>query len=293
MLSARGAELYLAVRSRAAAEAVFERYQVRGEVIEQDLTHSESLFRLLRRVTPSIVFNLAGYGVDPAERDPALADCINHRLIGELCRGLAEFRETAWPGAALVHTGSALEYGTSGGDLAEDVVPQPLTLYGQSKLAGTLALASCARKYGLAAVTARLFTIYGPGEHAGRLLPSLMRLRRSGASLDLTAGLQQRDFTHVEEAAEGLLRLGLCSLERGVTVNLATGCLTSVRAFAETAAAELGIAANRLRFGALPARPEEMVHLPVAVGRLRRLTGWVPGVTIAEGIRRTIAFDEA
>ena len=291
-LCSRGADLYLAVRNRAAAETMFERYQICGTVIDQDLTQPGALSPLLRKVEPAIVFNLAGYGVDPAERQEGLAYRINHALVEELCRGLVEVRETSWPGLALVHTGSALEYGTSGGDLAEDTQPRPSTLYGKSKLAGTLAVASCSRKYRLPAVTARLFTVYGPGEHAGRLLPSLLCLRHTDGCLELTAGLQERDFTYVEDIAEGLLRLGLATAGPDTVINLATGRLTAVRNFAETAAAELGIARDRLRFGAIPTRAEEMQHLPVTVDRLRRLAGWIPSVPVPEGIRRTIAFEE-
>jgi nucleoside-diphosphate-sugar epimerase len=76
----------------------------------------------------------------------------------------------------------------------------------------------------------------------------------------------------------------------GEVVNLATGELTSVRAFAETAATILGMAPERLRFGALPTRAEEMVHAPVAIGRLRELVNWHPRVGIEFGIRRTVEF---
>ena len=43
-----------------------------------------------------------------------------------------------------------------------------------SKLAGTKKLNEYCEAYQLAGLTARLFTVYGQGEHPGRLLPSLM-----------------------------------------------------------------------------------------------------------------------
>ena len=74
----------------------------------------------------------------------------------------------------MIHVGSALEYGTARGNLNELTAPSPTTLYGRSKLAGTLRVCRAARRRGFRAVTARLFTVYGPGEQPGRLLPSLM-----------------------------------------------------------------------------------------------------------------------
>jgi nucleoside-diphosphate-sugar epimerase len=71
-------------------------------------------------------------------------------------------------------------------------------------------------------------------------------------------------------------------------VNLATGRLTSVRSFAETAAQVLSVPPERLEFGAIPTRAEEMEHAEVTVERLRRMIGWVPSTAIEDGIRRTL-----
>ena len=121
---------------------------------------------------------------------------------------------------------------------------------------------------GLQALVARLFTVYGPGEHEGRLLPTLLNAARTGQPAELTNGLQQRDFIYVEDVAEGLLRLGLSCGTPGEVVNLATGHLTTVRECAETAARVLSLSAERLRFGTLPTRAEEMQHDPVTLDRL-------------------------
>src|SRR5262249_10879150 len=143
---------------------------------------------------------------------------------------------------------------------------------------------------GLKGVTARLFTVYGPGEHQGRLLPSLLESARTGMPLQLTAGPQRRDFTYVEDVAEGLLRLGLVVAQPGAIVNLPTGQLTSVRCFVEQAASLLHISPDQLHFGALPTRLEEMVHSEVTHERLRRLIAWMPPTDIMTGVRRTVDF---
>ncbi|MGH7321704.1 MAG: NAD-dependent epimerase/dehydratase family protein, partial [Candidatus Rokuibacteriota bacterium] len=236
-------------------------------------------------------FNLAGYGIDPAERDAEGAYQINAHLVGAIGEAMAEVRDPAWPGQDLVHAGSALEYGDVGGNLAEDCDPEPTTLYGQSKLAGTQSLSRCCADRGLRGLTARLFTVYGPGEHPGRLLPSLVRAARTGEPLGLTAGRQRRDFTFVADVAEGLLRLGLTRARPGDIVNLATGRLVTVRQFAETAARLLGMPDGRLRFGALPTRPAEMNHGPVNLDRLRGLIGWTPPTEVTDGILSTVAFE--
>jgi nucleoside-diphosphate-sugar epimerase len=179
------------------------------------------------------------------------------------------------------------------GDLSEGSIPNPTTPYGQAKLSGTIQLARCCEENGLKGVTARLFTVFGPGEHDGRLLPALLEAADTQNPVSLTSGVQERDFTYVEDVAEGLLRLGLTTdAKPGEVVNLATGQLTSVRNFAKKAAGILGIPEDKLDFGTKSVRTEEMKHSPVSIERLRQLTSWIPTTTVEEGIGRTQRFLE-
>ena len=288
-LSEAGAHVVCAVRDLDAMGALAARYGITGDIVAADLTDSAALDALFAAQRPSIAFNLAGYGIDRSERDDALARQINSEVPGQLALVCARYANPSWRALRLVHAGSALEYGEIGGHLPEDAVPVPTTLYGRTKLAGTQRLLD-AELPGMAA--ARLFTVYGPGEHPGRLLPTLLDSRRSGAPVPLSAGTQRRDFTYVADVAEGLLALGLQSSVRGGVVNLATGKLYSVREFAETAARVLAIPAERLHFGAVAQRSDEMPHDTVSIDRLRESIAWVPATDVAEGVRRAVRFLE-
>lgn len=290
-LSAQGAKLYLIVRDAAAAERIFSRHNVQGKIVEVDLSDAVALRTLFGKIRPSITFNLAGYGVKPGERQEEGFHQINTSLVETICEAIAQRCDPTWEGQDLIHVGSALEYGAIGGNLCEDSIPNPTTTYGKSKLKGTEALESCCEALGIKGLAARLFTVYGPGEHPGRLLPSLLDTARTGKSLRLTSGRQKRDFTYVEDVAEGLLRLGLVKDKPEKTVNLSTGHLTTVRRFSETVAKIVQIPYDRLEFGTIPTREEEMEHESVAVGRLRQMISWVPPLGIEQGIRRTVEFE--
>jgi len=284
-LHARGANIHAVVRSPANAD------DLRGigatTVTVADLAAHLRIPSLLGDTQPAVVFNLAGYGVDPSERDHQMMEAVNARLVEALCLALEAQPTGAWDGLRLVHAGSALEYGAVSGPLTEDLTPHPATDYGRTKLGGTQQVMQSATRSGLRSAVARLFTVYGPGEQAGRLLPSRLAAARSHSRVRLTAGTQPRDFTYVEDVAEGLLRLGASQAAPGTVVNLATGHLTSVRVFAETAAALLGMRPESLEFGALPVRTGEMFHGDVDVRRLERLLSWKPRTPVAEGIQRT------
>ncbi len=285
-----GAQVWLAARDRVAATDVADRYGITGTVAECDVTRAGDLEALMSDARPHLTCNLAGYGVDRRETDAQLATAINLDLVLRLIEHVPAHVEPSWRGLSLLHAGSALEYGAVGGHLEEDGPTHATTVYGQTKLAATRVLEAAVTSGALRAVTARLFTVYGPGEHDGRLLPSLLLARASLTPIPMTDGHQRRDFTYVGDVAEGFVRAVTCSLPAEATVNLATGRLHSVREFVSLAESALGMATGRFQFGALPTRSDDMAHDEVAVDRARRWLGWVPGTDVPAGVRATDAF---
>jgi UDP-glucose 4-epimerase len=248
-------------------------------VIELDLLDSNGLTKLFADIRPTVIFNLAGYGVDPLERDEKLGQEVNAELPRRLCEVLQHY-----PDSLLIHTGTALEYGIATGNLDEETEPQPTTWYGKSKLAGTMAILESSVR----SIVARLFTVYGPGEHQGRLLPSLMEAAQNNTEIDLTTGTQKRDFTYVEDVADGFMRLARSRPDRNTLVNFASGKLHSVREFVEMAARILQIPQKHLHFGKLPIRETEMAHDNVSTERLQKLIQWTPSTSIEVGIQKTV-----
>ncbi len=291
LLTAGQAELWLPARNPGSLAAICDAYEIRGQHLQANLSAPGIFGRLLGKVQPEITFNLAGFGVDPTERDESLALALNEDLVREMAEAISSGESSNWAGLRLVHIGSGAEYGNIESLLTEDGPAAPLNFYGRAKLAGTRALATICQRTGLRATTARAFTVYGPGEHAGRLLPSLLEAKRTCEPLRLTSGEQRRDFTYVAEVAEGLLRLGAVSSRVPPVVNLATGRLTAVREFAECVAELLGLPESQLQFGALPTRPNELRHGPPDLRLLRQILGWTPSLPIREGIRATIEFE--
>jgi len=287
---ARGAAVHWIVRDEDRARRLGRRMGLTPRVYAADVGAEAELEKLLDALAPDVVLNAIGYGVDPGERDEASAVALNADLPPRLGRWLAReaVRGAARFPVRLLHLGSALEYGEVGGDLAEDGPCRPTTLYGKTKLKGVKALSSLASAEGLPVLTVRLFTVFGPGEHAARLFPSLVRRARETGDLDLTSGEQVRDFSHVEDVAHRLLDLCGGKAPPGHVVNLASGVNRTVREFVLTAAAALGLDRERLRFGALPVRREEMAHDPVRLVRLRALGVEPPPADVARGVRRSL-----
>jgi UDP-glucose 4-epimerase len=291
LLTASGARVHAVARDANVMRPVMDAYDIKAELLLEDLAKTGRFAEVHRAVRPAITFNLVGYGVDPQERDSDLMAYINAELAGEIAGSIATgFADQAWSGARLVHVGSGFEYGSIRGPIVEDREPNPTTPYGRTKLEGTRRVQSVCESTGLSAVTARVFTVYGPGEHPHRLLPSLRRAARDGTTVELTAGQQERDFTYIEDVAYGLLRLGVLRPAPGQLINLATGRLSSVESFVRAAQEVLALRDDQVGFGSLPYRNAEVWQGTVDVGRLRELLDWSPPFALRRGIQATHEF---
>lgn len=99
---------------------------------EIDLARADSIREWTQRIQPQVIVNAAAYtAVDQAESEPDLAMAINGTAPGILAE------EALKVGAALVHYSSDYVFdGTKGDAYQESDAPNPLSVYGWSKLAG-------------------------------------------------------------------------------------------------------------------------------------------------------------
>jgi nucleoside-diphosphate-sugar epimerase len=291
LLSEQDADLWTVDKDEKRLSNVLETYSIEGKPIVVDLSKPNTFQELFKEIQPDIVFNLAGYGVSRLENDETAAWKINAELVETMAITIVKESKSNWKGLSFVHVGSGFEYGSIAGVITENIDPKPTTIYGKSKLAGTKKLQEVARLTGLRGVTARLFTVYGPGENPGRLLPSLLQAARTKEPLKLTKGEQQRDFTYVKDIATGLLKLGLLHDFPGQILNLATGKLTSVLDFVKCAQHLLGIPSSQLLFGSIPYREDEVWRNRADVSLLKAHVAWIPTYSILEGIQETIEHE--
>jgi dTDP-4-dehydrorhamnose reductase len=112
-----------------------------GEILafdypDVDLTKEQSVRQLLRDIHPQIIVNATAYtAVDRAESEASLAFAVN----ADAPRILAE--EAHASGAALIHYSTDYVFdGTKGSPYIESDAPNPLNVYGASKLAGERAI---------------------------------------------------------------------------------------------------------------------------------------------------------
>lgn len=193
-------------------------------------------------------------------------DTLAYCLHWNLAAPLQLFRAAHAAGInRFVVAGSCFEYGRAGERydfIPPDAPLEPTLSYPASKAAASIAFTAFAAETGAQLSIHRIFQVYGEGETASRLWPSLRQAAQSGADLPLTPGEQVRDFIAVGEVAAKLL--SACadvSVEPGVAKveNLGTGRPQTIRQFAETWWNHWG-AKGRLLFGATPYRAGEVMR---------------------------------
>lgn len=149
-----------------------------------------------------------------------------------------------------------------------------------------MAIQAYAQRYGFSAAWARVFLPYGPGDDPRRLIPSLLAALATGTSISVTDGTQVRDFVHVSDIADLLVRLLAASQAKGA-YNVGTGRGTAVRQVIEWAADHFH-ARELVHFGARPRRDDEPLSLVADMAKVERVLGWHAPTSIENGLQRLL-----
>jgi dTDP-4-dehydrorhamnose reductase len=122
-----------------------------------------------------VVFNCAGYtNVDRCESEPDLARAVNGEGPGHLACAARD------AGAVLLHVSTDFVFdGERRAPYVEDDAPNPLSVYGRSKLAGDRGVAAAGGRW----VIARTAWLYG--RNGRNFVDTMLRLAREGKDLSV------------------------------------------------------------------------------------------------------------
>ena len=131
-----------------------------------DFLHPQALAETVRRVQPSVIVNAAAYtAVDQAESEPDVARIINAEAPAALAKAAAEC------GAWLVHYSTDYVFDGEGSQPWQETdLTAPLNVYGETKLAGEMAIAASGCRH----LIFRTSWVYGP--RGGNFARTMLRL---------------------------------------------------------------------------------------------------------------------
>ena len=132
-----------------------------------------------------------------------------------------------------------------------------------------------------------LTNLYGPGENPDRLIPYIFRQVAAGQALQFSAGLQQRQYTHVDDVAAWITTtLERKDLPTGI-LNITDEEIYTVREVIERTLAFLaaqGFASPLRQFEEVSKRDLSMNYLAVSAAKARATLGWNPSISLEHGI---------
>jgi len=163
---------------------------------------------------------------------------------------------------------------------------QPDMTYGWSKLTGEYLARIAHQHYGLHTACVRPFSGYGEEQDLSYPVPSIA-LRAAKRENPLTvwgSGLQGRDFVHIEDCIEAMLRT-LAKVKDGGAINIGSGQLINFREVARLFARLEGYEAE---IKPLEDKPVGVHSRYADITHMKKTLDWQPTISVEEGFRRVL-----
>jgi nucleoside-diphosphate-sugar epimerase len=235
-----------------------------------------------------VIHHAAEISVIKSVEDPAFVDRVN---VGGTMNVLVAAKDNGVKRVVLAS--SSAIYGDTGKDpQREDFLPNPISPYGASKIAGEYYLSVFHQLYGLETVRLRYFNVFGPrqnpkSQYAAAIPIFIDRVTRGQELHIFGDGEQTRDFVFVENVAHANYLACTAPDAPGQVFNIASGQSITINALAELlielSGKDVGIVHDAPRAG-------DIKYSASDTTRARSLLGYEPTVSFAEGLKRTLDY---
>ena len=240
-----------------------------------------------------VIFHLAAHTSHIDSLNTPLIDldinCAGTLVLLEACRHNN-------PGVRLIYAGTRAQYGApSVIPVPEDALCKPLDIYAINKLAGEHYCLLYGRMHGLKVTSLRLSNAYGPRHQMQHckfgVLNWFIRLALDGETISVFGnGLQLRDYNYVRDVVDAFLLTGLSDNAVGQVFNLGSGQPRSLLEIVQLVIKTAGSGEYELA-----PWPEERARIDVGdfvadFSKIQHLLGWMPMVSMEEGLQETVQF---
>lgn len=275
-LRQEGAEVHAVYRSRRPTDLRDQHWW------QADLANLADVRKIIGKARPEVIFHLASHVKGAPDLEHVLPTFqSNLQSTVNLLTVAAES-----DCRRVVLTGSLAEPDVEHGETF------PSAPYAAAKWASTGYARMFHALYHLPVVIARVFMVYGPGQmDLTKLIPYVILSLLRGESPRITSGDRLVDWIYVSDVVEGFLALAQQPGIEGLTIDLGSGALVSIRQIVQQVASIMG-GTEEPEFGALPDRPMEPTRVAKTAETLARI-GWKPQVCLHEGLRRTVDWYRA
>ena len=252
---------------------------------EADITDSTQVEICIKNICPEIVFHLAAYGVNSAQKEYIKAANIN--ILG-MINILNSLKDACCK--KFINMGSCAEYGDRKDLMKEDMYPQPVSIYGSSKASATIIAHQIAKENNIDIVTLRPFGIFGEGEERHKIFCHIILSILEDREVNLTSGEQLRDYCYIENIIDALVMSAKSNLKSNI-FNIANGSLFPLKYYVDLIFKHMKTDRVPL-YGTVEYRKNEMWSPTPDINKIQTELGWNPRISLEDGIVKTIKWYE-
>lgn len=163
-----------------------------------------------------------------------------------------------------------------------DPVDRPVSVYAATKRYNELLCHVYSQLYGIKCTCLRFFTVYGPWGRPDMALFKFTKAILAGEPIQVYGhGKHKRDFTYVADIVQGVIAALDKPLEYEI-INLARGESRELMAYIDAIEKAIGREAKKKM---LPKQPGDVDVTDADIAKARRLLGYSPTTSIAEGVQ--------
>ena len=174
----------------------------------------------------------------------------------------------------------------------EDMLPNPLSPYAVSKLAGEKYCQVFAKLYGIETVVLRYFNVFGPKQDPNSqysaVIPKFIKaINADKQPIIFGDGTQSRDFTYVANVVEGNILSATKEVEPGLVMNCATHSQITLNELVQQINENFGKIIKPIYS---INRAGDILHSYADISLAKKHINYYPKVLFNEGLKNTIKY---
>jgi len=248
-----------------------------GELLKLDVT-KDDWKQLILDIRPTVIINAIAYGNSNNDEDKALIK----EIILDFPKELIQFCHEKLFLNAFVQFGSSSEYGTNCTNASEYFELHPNSDYSINKGLLSDFCNYFTHYYNFPLIYFRLFSIYGPREHEGRLIPTLIKYAKEGGLPPLGDSEIARDFVHVDDVIRAIQK-GIKKIDKakGQIFNICSGKNTTLSDLVKITKKVFEIEASP-KFGTRPNHKWDLEHWYGNPSKAKDVLDWKAKISLKD-----------
>ena len=191
-----------------------------------------------------------------------------------------------------VHISTSEVYGTCKHNVTmdEEHPINPQSPYAAAKCGADRLVHSYSKTYDLPTVTIRLFNNYGPQQHLEKVIPRMITAILQNKEIHLHGdGQAQRDFMHVDDTCEALLKVILSKkVFNSEVFNIGTGRSRSIESISKKLIQYSNYDKNKIKY--IKDRPGQVDKHIADITKFSKIFKWKPKIQFESGLLRTFEW---